>query len=213
MDLTKYSHSCVRLDDGDRSLVIDPGIWSEASAALDGTDAVLITHEHTDHFDVQALRSAAEANSALRIWAPGPVATALADLGDTVTAASPGESFHAGGFAVRTFGGQHALIHPSIPIVPNVGYLVDGTVFHPGDSFTVPTEPVQTLLLPSNAPWANVAGILDFMIAVRAPRAFQIHDALINELGTGLVEGLITRAGSTYGTDFRHLSPTETVSL
>ena len=46
------------------------------------------------------------------------------------------------------FGGQHALIHPAIPMIANLGYLVDGSVYHPGDSFTVPTAPVSTLLLP-----------------------------------------------------------------
>ena len=29
MQLTKFTHSCVRLDDGDRRLVIDPGVFSE----------------------------------------------------------------------------------------------------------------------------------------------------------------------------------------
>ena len=28
MQLTKFTHACVRLDDGDRSLTIDPGAFS-----------------------------------------------------------------------------------------------------------------------------------------------------------------------------------------
>jgi L-ascorbate metabolism protein UlaG (beta-lactamase superfamily) len=60
--LTKFSHSCVRFDDGDRSLVIDPGTLSETDVALDGAGGVLITHEHPDHFDVDAVRSAAAAD-------------------------------------------------------------------------------------------------------------------------------------------------------
>ncbi len=115
MRLTKYTHACVRLDDGDRSLVIDPGVFSEAAVALDGADAVLITHEHADHLDEAAVRAAAAANPELRIWAPAGVAATLADLGDRVTASAPGESFEAAGFSVRTFGGQHAVIHPLDP--------------------------------------------------------------------------------------------------
>ena len=49
MQLTKFTHACVRLDDGNRSLVIDPGVFSEVEAALDGVSTVLITHEHVDH--------------------------------------------------------------------------------------------------------------------------------------------------------------------
>jgi len=49
MQLTKFTHSCVRFDDADRSLVIDPGVFSEVDEALDGAGAVLITHEHPDH--------------------------------------------------------------------------------------------------------------------------------------------------------------------
>jgi L-ascorbate metabolism protein UlaG (beta-lactamase superfamily) len=211
--LTKYSHSCVRIDDGDRSLVIDPGIFSEAATALEGADAVLITHEHTDHIDDDALLAAAAANPHLQIWAPAWLASTLSDLGDQVSVATGGETFDAAGFSIQTFGGQHALIHPSIPIVANVGYLVDGTVYHPGDSLVVPPVPVPTLLVPTNAPWANAWEIIDFVIAVRAPQAFQIHDVLINEIGTGLIEGLITRATASFGTEFQHLAPTATITL
>ena len=102
MRLTKYTHSCVRLDDGGRALVIDPGTFSETQLALDGAHAVLITHEHADHIDAPALLAAAQADAALRVWAPAPVAELLGSLGDRVTAVRAGESFSAGGFAVRT---------------------------------------------------------------------------------------------------------------
>ncbi len=89
-------------------------------------------------------------------------------------------SFDAAGFRVTAHGGQHAVIHPMIPVIANVGYLIEG-VYHPGDSFTVPAEPVQTLLLPTNAPWSKASEVVDFAISVRAPRVHQIHDSLIND--------------------------------
>ena len=55
MRLTRYSHSCVRLEHEGRVLVLDPGIWSEPRA-LRGADAVLVTHEHVDHVDALRLR-------------------------------------------------------------------------------------------------------------------------------------------------------------
>ena len=214
MRLTKYSHSCVRLDNGGNGLVIDPGVFSEVPLALEGAQAVLITHEHADHLDTTALLEAARANAELRVWAPAAVAATLTELGDRVTVVGAGESFDAAGFAVRTFGGLHALIHPLVgPPVANICYLVEGAVYHPGDSFTVPTEPVDVLMVPIHAPWSKVAEVLDFTIAVRAPRAFQIHDALLNDVGGGLVDAHLTRIAGLYGSTYRRLAAAESIEV
>ncbi|PZS16183.1 MAG: MBL fold metallo-hydrolase [Pseudonocardiales bacterium] len=213
MQLTKFTHACVRLDDGDRSLVLDPGTFSEVETALDGAHGVLITHEHADHIDADRLRAAARSNPRMRIWAPAGVAATLGDLGEQVVAVGAGESFDAAGFAVQTFGGQHALIHSTIPVVANVAYLVEGAVYHPGDSLVVPPVPVHTLLAPIHAPWSKTGEVIDFMISVRAPQVHQIHDGLLNEVGLGFVEGHLSRLGAEHGTEFRHLKPSESVDL
>jgi L-ascorbate metabolism protein UlaG (beta-lactamase superfamily) len=115
MQLTKFTHACVRLDDGNRSLVLDPGVFSEVESALDGAGGVLITHEHADHIDADRLRAAVRKDPRLRVWAPAGVAATLGDLGEQVVAVGPGESFDAAGFAVRTFSspesslGRHVL--------------------------------------------------------------------------------------------------------
>lgn len=203
MELTKFGHSCVRFDDGDRAMVIDPGVFSDVAAALDGAQAVLVTHEHRDHVDADKLLAAAEADPRLRVWAPAPVAEALGALGEQVVAVGAGESFEAAGFAVRTFGGQHALIHPLIPIVANVGYLVEDAAYHPGDSLVVPPVDVSTLLLPSMAPWARVGDLIDFAIAVRAPKAYPIHDALVQaDLYGGILQGSLVPLLARYDVEF-----------
>jgi L-ascorbate metabolism protein UlaG (beta-lactamase superfamily) len=213
MEITKYTHSCVRLTDGDRGLVIDPGGFSEVATALDGIHAVLVTHEHPDHVDVDALVAAAEADSDLRIWAPAPVAGMLSALGDRVTTAAPGQTLTAGGLDVRVFGGQHAIIHRSIPVIANVGYFVEGTVYHPGDSLDVPTAPVSTLLLPIHAPWSKTADVMDFMIAVRPQQAYAIHDALLAEPGLDFVGALLDRIATMYGVSYRRLEPGESTGV
>jgi L-ascorbate metabolism protein UlaG (beta-lactamase superfamily) len=202
----------VRLDDGDRSLAIDPGVFSEVEAALDGADAVLITHEHPDHLDADRLRAAALADPRLRVWAPESVAALLRDLGEQVVTAVPATTIDAAGFEVRMFGGQHALIHPTIPVVANLGYLVGG-VYHPGDSLIVPPVPVDTLLAPIHAPWSKTAEVIDFVVSVRAQNVHQIHDGLLNDIGLQFVEGHVSRIGAEYGSEFRHLKPTDSVAL
>jgi L-ascorbate metabolism protein UlaG (beta-lactamase superfamily) len=214
VQLTKYTHSCIRLDDGDRSLAIDPGVFSEVQAALDGVSAVLITHEHVDHLQVEELRSALARDSRLRMWAPAVVAESFAEqFGEQVVTASPGHALEAGGFAVRTFGGQHALIHPSIPVVANVGYLVEESVYHPGDAFTVPPVAVQLLLAPIHAPWSKTAEVIDFVVSVRAPRAIGVHDALLTDAGRQLVESHVARIGGEHGSGYTSLRPGDTMDV
>ena len=55
--------------------------------------------------------------------------------------------------------GGHAAIHPDVPQIANVGYLVDGLVLHPGDAFTVPDAAVELLLVPIAAPWLKTATV------------------------------------------------------
>jgi L-ascorbate metabolism protein UlaG (beta-lactamase superfamily) len=216
MLLTKFTHSCVRITDDGRAVVIDPGVFSEVETALDEVSAVLITHEHADHVDADRLAAAAAANDELRIWAPKSVADQLAaksELADRLTGVGPGEEFTAGGFPVRTFGGQHALIHSSIPVVSNVCYLVEGTVYHPGDSYIVPPLAVELALIPINAPWAKIAETIDFAVAVRAPRAVGIHDALLSDAGRSIYEMQVRRLGLEYQTDYQPLRPGESREL
>jgi L-ascorbate metabolism protein UlaG (beta-lactamase superfamily) len=218
MKLTKFTHACVRLEKDGKVLVFDPGTFSETDQALAGAHAVLITHEHADHVDVDAVAAALQSNTDLELFAPEAVAATLRskapDAASRIHAAAAGEEFETAGFAVRTYGGQHALIHPQIPVVANVGFLVDGNVYHPGDSFAIPDGvDVQTLLVPIHAPWNKVGEVVDFVIGVRAPQAFPVHDALLNELGRGLVEGHVTRIGATYGTAYRHLSSGDSVEV
>jgi L-ascorbate metabolism protein UlaG (beta-lactamase superfamily) len=219
MLLTKFSHSCVRLEHDGGVVVIDPGTFFEVEDALEGADAVLVTHEHADHLDVDRVVAVLAADSAVELWAPQGVADTVSGLlgaaaGQRIHAVAGGEVFAVAGFAVRTFGGQHALIHPLIPLVANVGFLVDGTLYHPGDSLIVPDGvEVDTLLVPVHAPWSKLAEVVDFVTSVRATRAFQIHDALLNETGLGMVEGHVARLGERYGTAFRHLAVGESVEL
>jgi L-ascorbate metabolism protein UlaG (beta-lactamase superfamily) len=204
MKLTKFTHSCIRCDDGAGTLVVDPGVFSQTGEALAGADAVLITHEHPDHVDVDAVRAAA-AGTDLRIWAPASVAGKLADLGERVSVVEPGQTFEAAGLRIQAVGGQHALIHPRIPVVQNVGYLINESVYHPGDAFVVPTAPVDVLLVPLHAPWSKTAEVVDFVTAVRPRAAHQIHDGLLNERGLAGTQAHVARFAAEFGTDYRHL--------
>jgi L-ascorbate metabolism protein UlaG (beta-lactamase superfamily) len=211
MRLTRLGHACVRLEKSEMTLVIDPGSYS-APEALRGADAVLVTHEHVDHLVPDRLRSAALDNPDLRIWTNPTVAGLLA--GTQVQAVSHGDAFSIGGvFEVEVHGQWHAVVHPDIPRILNVGFLVNGLVFHPGDAFTLPERPVDTLMLPVHAPWSKIAEVIDYVRAVRPRRAFPAHDGLLNDVGLQLVDGLLGDRGPGIGAEYRRPAPAESIEL
>lgn len=198
MRITKYTHACVRLEAEGRVLVIDPGTWSEPTALI-GADAVLVTHEHSDHIDILRL-----AGLGVPVYAP-----AGADVAPlTVVPVSPGDQFTAAGFPVVALGGRHAHIYDEQPDCPNLGYLVGAELYHPGDSLHIPEEPVDTLLVPAQGSWLKMAEAIDFVKAVNPRRAFAIHDAQINERGLASVNGWLAE---TTNNGYRYLAPGESL--
>ncbi|RFU86546.1 MBL fold metallo-hydrolase [Streptomyces triticagri] len=182
MELTKKTHACVRLVKDGRTLVIDPGAFSEPDSA-DGADAILVTHEHPDHFSEERLRAVLEASQGTELWTLRSVADRLAGaFPGRVHTVGDGDTFAAAGFDVEVHGELHAVIHPDLPRITNVGFLVDGSVFHPGDALTVPGRPVDTLLVPVMAPWNKVSEVIDYVREVAPARTVDIHDALLTDL-------------------------------
>ena len=212
MQLTKHGHACVALSDGDRRLLVDPGSFTSDDAWA-GASALLITHEHFDHFVPGKVRAALDADPALEVWTNSSVAGQLAGAGPRVHVVGPGDAVTAAGFDVSVHGEWHAVIHPDIPRVRNVGFLVEGTVFHPGDALTVPEVAVPTLLLPAHAPWSKLGELIDYLRAVQAQRALAVHDALLSDIGLGGVAGLLGERGPGQPTPYARLAPGESVEV
>jgi L-ascorbate metabolism protein UlaG (beta-lactamase superfamily) len=213
MRLVKFGHACVRLEDTDTTVVIDPGALTDAAAAL-GADAVLITHEHFDHFEPATLKAAAAANPELTIWAPESVTAQLSDieeLAGKVHTAAQGDVLRIGGLEVHVYGQWHAPTH--LDPVRNVGYRIGGRVYHPGDSFTVPEDPVDTLLLPTTGPWLKSIEILDFAEAVGARQGISIHDGIVNEVGLKVVDNILSATSKRTGVNYRRLAVGDSTEL
>jgi L-ascorbate metabolism protein UlaG (beta-lactamase superfamily) len=186
--LTKFGHACVRISYNDAQIVLDPGIFTGLDA-VDGATAILITHEHPDHYDPAHLRATDAPIFTIEAVA-AQIRTSAPDLAERVTVVSPGSSFEVG-LAVDVVGFKHAVIHHDLPRIDNSGYLLsvgDLRVYHPGDSLTLPETDVDLLLAPISAPWLKVSEAIDFVRAVGAPRSLGIHDKVYSDVALGIVD-------------------------
>jgi L-ascorbate metabolism protein UlaG (beta-lactamase superfamily) len=174
----KFGHACLLVTEGDARVLLDPGTFSRGFEELRGLTAVLVTHQHPDHLDLERIIPLLAANPDARVYADGASAAKLDELGLSPVVARAGEHFDADGLSVEVIGTEHAVIHPDIPVIPNVGYLVGGRVFHPGDAFTVPDRPVEVLAIPAAAPWLKVSESVDYLRAVAPRTAIPIHEAV-----------------------------------
>lgn len=186
MRITKFGHACVRIEHGGTTVVVDPGVFTDP-AAVTGADAVLITHEHPDHYLPDHLLAAKAP-----VFTIAAVAAKIRDEapGVPVTVVAPEEIFDVG-LPVRAVGEMHAVIHPEFPRITNSGYVLtlgETKVYHPGDALTEPGEAVDVLLVPSSAPWLKASEAVDFARAVRAPRNVAIHDRIYTEAAHGILE-------------------------
>ncbi|MEU8239123.1 MBL fold metallo-hydrolase [Actinoplanes missouriensis] len=189
MELIKHAHACVTFTEGGRRLLVDPGTFTpDAAELVAAADAVLVTHTHFDHFDTGTLAAELDRRPDLPVYGPAAVTEELGGRATTVTA---GDRIEAAGFTVTVHGESHALIHADIPRVDNVGYLVAGRVFHPGDSYALPGVAVETLLLPTSGPWTKFGEAADFVRAVHPSRLIQIHELMLSELGQNAARTLI----------------------
>jgi L-ascorbate metabolism protein UlaG (beta-lactamase superfamily) len=97
--------------------------------------------------------------------------------------------------------------------VPNVGYLVGGRLFHPGDAFTEPGQPVEVLAVPAGAPWLKLAEAVDYLRRVGPRVAVPVHEKLLSERGVAAHYRQLEGLGAGDRTSFRNLDDGRPVEL
>ena len=209
MELTHFGHSCLLAEfgvaDGVARLLFDPGNFSHGFEGVTGLSAILITHQHPDHADPQRLPALVEDNPQAALYADPQTAGILGGKWQPVEV---GDELSVDGLTIRGVGGRHAVIHPEIPVIDNISYLVGddehpARLMHPGDALFVPGEPVEVLATPAAAPWLKISEAVDYLRAVAPRHAVPIHQGIIAAQALPIFYGRLTEMTDT---DFRILT-------
>ena len=212
MRVTKHEHACLIIDESGKSLILDPGSFTTPVIGTKNVVAIVITHEHADHWTPDQLKRILDMSPDAAIF--GPPGVVAAAEGFTVTPVKDGDAIEVEPFRLRFFGSKHATIHSSIPVVDNVGVLVNEQLYYGGDSYTVPEGvEVGTLATPVGAPWLKIGEVMDYLLAVKPKRSFPVHEMTLSVNGKALSNDRIQWATEQAGGEFFPLEPGQSLDV
>lgn len=204
MKLTKFQHACLVIEKQDTTIVVDPGGFSHDFITPKKVDAIVITHEHPDHFDEMLVSKLLRKFPKATLYAHETISGRFTNF--NTVAAMPGETYTVGDSTLRFFGGSHAPITPSIQAPPNLGVLIDGQLYYPGDSFEVPSGvSVKALALPVSAPWLKISEAVELLEAIAPTYAFPTHDALLSADGKTIVDRILGVSAASHNIQYKRL--------
>jgi len=114
----------------------------------------------------------------------------LDGLGSSLHVVGAGDRFEAAGFDIQVHGEWHAIIHPDIPRIKNVGYLIDGTLFHPAMPSLCPMRRSRRSWCHPRS-WSKISEVIDYVREVAPTQSVAVHDGLLNQFGVNLVGNLL----------------------
>lgn len=204
MKLTKFEHACFVVDLNGQSLIVDPGGFTTNLVVPDNVVCVIVTHEHADHLDKDNLQAIKAKNPVVVVVAHESITSQLDDFKTQSVMAN--EGIKIGNFELEFYGGEHAVINPEWPTIPNLGVLINGQIYYPGDSFVAPEREVAVLALPVSAPWLKISETMAFLQQVKPQLAFPTHDAILSDVGKGLPDRMLPAIAEQVGTKYQRLT-------
>jgi len=182
MRITKFAHSCLLIEVDGTKILTDLGSWNTEVPNVSNLDAVLITHEHGDHFDIDKLKELLSKNPDARIITHMAVGEKLEEAGLAYTPIEPKEKIDINGVSIESCGTNHAIIYGDVSPCRNTGYLIAERFYIPGDALhDRPSKQVEILALPTGGPWMKVSEAIDYAKSLKPAIVIPIHDAIYTE--------------------------------
>jgi L-ascorbate metabolism protein UlaG (beta-lactamase superfamily) len=172
MKITKLVHSCLLVEmpaPVDRTVLFDPGEMSMVDVdRLVYLDDIIITHGHSDHFDLNLVKRLVTKFPDVHITAPDEVVEVLDKESIAATsAASDG---------IALFDSPHEFGAPMLPKPPQeIGVHYLDKLSHPGDSHSF-TETKAVLALPVQAPWGSTMRAVELASQLKPKVIIPVHD-------------------------------------
>lgn len=184
MRITKFGHSSLLIEEGDRRILIDPGGYSTGDETLINIDAILLSHEHGDHTSPDKLRSLLSLNPNVKIYSNKSVVDYLNEHGIHAETVVAGVQFMIGKLSIEPVGERHSILYRTIPTIENTGYLIADKLLYPGDNFTLPPKAVEILAAPMAGPWLKLDEAISYVLEVKPKVCFPVHDGILKQIGT-----------------------------
>lgn len=156
--------------------MIDPGNFTFESYRLEDfgqIDAILITHQHPDHLDKQAVK--ALKGSGVPIYGNSDVTSVLLTESVQVNQVEPNKEFGVAGFTVKPIDLPHCKMIDGSDGPPNTGYVINGIFFHPGDGIELAGLEVKNAAIPITGPTINYDRAWKLAQSLKATRIIPMH--------------------------------------
>lgn len=178
MKITKFVHSCVLVEDDDKAVLFDPGIFSWNSGVVDidelpTLESLVITHMHPDHMGEPFVKGLLRKQPDLLCIAPDDAHDQLKQWGAKRVQSSGTE-------LCKIEVSEHAPVEPFGVQVKNLQAHWGDLVTHPGDTHEL-SNTCQVLLLPVQAPWGTTIRAIELADKLRPKYVVPIHDWMWND--------------------------------
>ncbi|MDE1868475.1 MAG: MBL fold metallo-hydrolase [Candidatus Micrarchaeota archaeon] len=184
MKITKLGHCCLLIEEDGLRVLTDPGTYSSAQDDINGIDVILITHEHSDHYDIASVKRVIHNNPGAKVFTNKAVGAKLAKEQITHAILENGSNIIEKGVEISAVGATHLPLYPSLPPIENTGYMIAEKFFYPGDALTLPSKPVPILALPVAGPWLKLSEAIDYARIVKPKVCFPVHDGILKKIGS-----------------------------
>lgn len=196
MKITKYPQSCLLVESGAARILIDPGSFVAQKYQADEfgpIDAVLLTHEHSDHVHAQLI-GAVQVN-AKRVIANRSTANVLGELVTEVV--EDGNVFQVGEMKITARELPHVAMIDGSPGPQNTGYVIDDVLFHPGDGIKIDDVNVSVGAIPVAGPDISPRDAYELAMSIGCKVMIPIHFDYFRE-DPGVIVQQVAAKGSPF---------------